>query len=187
MTMQIIAQRASGLAAFAMAPALLLASVPSPQQVQLHREGIQLIGQVEESARNIRSHAAHLDSLTKNMGSSRQIHHGYLEQIKSSVNDGLRPALERLAVIQPELPQWKQQGIQQMIDKAASLATHANGAILESKGGGPVPHAMNVGYKDLVSRVYTQADSLVKTSDAVGDYSSARLKAHDAGFEVPQL
>jgi hypothetical protein len=185
--MQIITRRAAGLAGFAMIPAMLLASVPSPQQVAIQKEGIQLIRQVEESARSIRSHAAHLDSLSKNMGMSQQIHHGYLERIKSSVNDELRPALERLSAIRPELPQWKQLGIQQMMDDAALLATHANDAIREAKDGGPAPHAMNVEYKDLVSRVYTQADSLVKTSDAVRDYSSARLKAYDAGVEVPQL
>jgi hypothetical protein len=165
---------------------MLLAGVPSPQQIELQREGIQLMGQVESSARDIRSHAARLDSLARNAQISRQTHYDYLMQIKYSVNDELRPALDRLAAIQPELPEWKQQSIQQMIDGASALAAHASDAILTASDASLGPPAMNVEYKELVARVYDQADSLVKTSDAAGDYGAARLKAQEVGVEVPQ-
>jgi hypothetical protein len=168
-----------------MLPGLLLASTPSPQQIELQKEGIQLIGQVEGSARDIRSHAARLDSFVRNTQISQQSHHNDLMRIRSSVNDELRPALDRLAELRPELPEWKQQSIQQMIDGAAALAADANDAILTATNGSTVPLAMDVEYKEFVSRVYAHADSLVKTSDAAGDYSSALLKAQYASVQVP--
>jgi hypothetical protein len=185
MTMQIIKRRVPMLATFAMLPGILLAAIPTPQHIELQKEGIQLIGQVEASARDIRSHAAHLDSLSTNLRSSRQTHYDYLSRIRSSVNDALRPAVERLAEIQPELPEWKQQSIHTMINGAAELAAHATEAITTASDG-PAHPAMNIEYKELVTRVYEQADSLVKTSDAAGDYGSARLKALNAGVRVPQ-
>jgi hypothetical protein len=185
MIQQFITRRAPMVAAFAMLPVLLPASTPS-RQLEVQKEGIQLVAQIEESARNIRYHADHLDSFASRMQISRDLHNNHLMQIKASVNDGLRPALQRLVEIQAELPDWKQQSIQDMHIRAAALTEHVNGAIAEAKDSAPTPPAMNREYKKLVSQVHEHAASLVRTSDAVGEYSSALLKAQDAGVTVPQ-
>ena len=44
---------------------------------------------------------------------------------------------------------------------------------------------MNSEYKSLINNVYDHADALVKASDAAGNYAMARLKAGQAGVEVP--
>jgi hypothetical protein len=181
-----ITRHAPLLAAFAMFPALLPASTPSQRHQEMQREGIQLVSQVEESAREIRYHADHLDALANSMQASRQTHKGHLMRIRDSVNDRLRPALQRLAEIQTELPEWKQQSIQGMHTDAAALAAHVSGAIAQAHDSIPAQPAMNAEYKRFVSSVYTQAGSLLKTSDAVGEYSSALLKAQDAGVTVPR-
>jgi hypothetical protein len=186
MIQQFITRRAPLLAAFAMLPALLPASTVSQRQLEVQKEGIRLVTQVEESAREIRYHADHLDSLANSMQASRHIHKSHLTQIRESVNDRLSPALKRLAELQTELPEWKQQSIQDMHSDAAALAAHVNGAITEANDATLVPPAMNAEYKKLVAGVHAQAGSLVKRSDAVGAYSSALLKAQDAGVEVPQ-
>ena len=185
MIRQFITRRAPVLAAFAMLPVLLPASTPS-RQLEVQKEGIQLVAQIEESARNIRYHADHLDSFANNLQASRQIHKSHLTQIRETVNDRLRPALQRLVEIQDELPDWKQQSIQDMHIRAAALTAHVNGAIAEANDSTPTPPAMNREYKKLVSQVNAHAASLVTTSDAVGEYSSALLKAQDAGVTVPQ-
>lgn len=186
MFQQFITRRAPVLAAFAMLPILLPGSTLSQRQLEVQKEGIQLVAQVEDSARSIRYHADHLDALTSNLQNSREIHKGHLTQIRESVNDRLRPALQRLVDIQAELPEWKQQSIQDMHIDAAALAAHVSGAIAEANDSTPGHPSMNREYKKLVSQVNTQAASLVKTSDAVGEYSTALLKAHDAGVTVPQ-
>jgi hypothetical protein len=173
-------------AALAIFPALLPASTPSQFQQEAQKEGIRLVSQVEESAREIRYHADHLGALANSMQATRHLHKSHLTMIRESVNDRMSPALKRLAEIQAELPDWKQQSIQDMHIDAASLAAHVNGAIAEANDSTIVQPAMNAEYKDLVSRVHTQAGSLVKTSDAVGSYSSALLKAQDAGVTVPK-
>jgi DNA repair exonuclease SbcCD ATPase subunit len=185
MIQQFITRRAPLLAAFALIPVLLPASTPA-QQLEAQKEGIQLVAQIEESARNIRTHATHLDSLAKNMQVSRHIHKNHLTQIREAVNDQLRPALQRLVEIQAELPDWKQQSIQDMHIDAAVLAANVNSAIQQANDVTPTPPAMNREYQKLVSQVHAQAASLVNTSDAVGEYSSALLKAQDAGVTVPQ-
>ena len=185
MFQKIINRRTPLVAAIAFFPALLPASTPSQRQ-ELQREGIRLVSQVEDSAREIRYHADHLDSLANSMQASRHIHKNHLMQIKDSVNDRLGPALQRLVEIQAELPEWKQQSILDMHGDAAELAAHVNGAIAQANDATPVQPSMNAEYKKFVSGVHSQAGSLVKTSDAVRTYSSALLKAQDAGVTVPQ-
>ena len=185
MIQQFITRRAPVLAAFAMLPVLLPASTPS-RQLEAQKEGIQLVAQIEESARSIRYHADHLGSFAGSMQISRHLHKNHLTQIKESVNGQLRPALQRLVEIQAELPDWKQQSIQDMHIRAAAMTAHINGAIAEANDSTPTPPAMNREYKKLVSQVHAHAASLVTTSDAVGEYSSALLKAQDAGVTVPQ-
>ena len=45
---------------------------------------------------------------------------------------------------------------------------------------------MNAEYKTLVATVYEHAEALVKISDAAGTYAVARLKAHEAGLNIPK-
>lgn len=73
-----------------------------------------------------------------------------------------------------------------MLDAAKTLAADTNSAILTKNDAGTVPPAMNAEYKDLVTRIYEHAETLVKTSDAAGTYASARLKAAEAGVKVPK-
>lgn len=179
-----ITRSVSMLAAFALIPSAFATSA-TVEQRGMEKEGVQLIRQVEEVARDVRYNAGRLNSFTKTMQISKWTHYHHLEQIKSLVNDGLRPALARLEEIQPQLPEWKQQAIDNMIESAKALAAHANDAILTKNEARAIPPAMNPEYKNLVTRIYEHAEALVKTSDAAGTYAEARLKAHEAGVKVP--
>ncbi len=174
----------STLAAFALIPSAF-ATGPATEQLEMEKEGVQLIRQVEEVARDVRYNAGRLNSFTTSMQISKWTHVHHLDEIKSLVNEGLRPALARLEEIQPQLPDWKQQAIDRMIESAKALAADANDAILaKSDPDAPLP-ILNAGYKGLVTRIYGHAEALVKTSDAAGTYAAARLKAHEAGVPVP--
>ena len=184
MTLGTITRRVSMLAAFALIPSAFAAGV-TKEQLEMEKEGIELIGQVEEVARDVRYNAGQLNSFTKTMLISKWTHYHHLEQIKSLVNDGLRPALARLEEIQPMLPDWKQQVIDKMIESAKALAADTNNAILTKNEAGTVPPPMNEEYKGLLTTIYGHAEALVKTSDAAGTYAAARLKAQESGVKVP--
>jgi hypothetical protein len=109
----------------------------------------------------------------------------HLSKIRDLVNDGLQPALTRLTEIQPQLPDGKQQSIDRMLEAAQTLAADTNDAILTKNESGAVPPALNAEYKNLLERIDQHAEFLVKTSEAAGDYTSARRKAHQAGLLVP--
>src|ERR1700712_1244266 len=94
-----------GLAASGLLPASLMAvEVKEPFQIQ--QEGTQLIGRMEVAARDIHHNAGQLDSFTRTGQVSTSTHKDHLMLIKSLVNDGLRPTLERLAEIRQDLPSW---------------------------------------------------------------------------------
>jgi hypothetical protein len=179
-----ITRRVSMLAVIALAPSAFAASV-TVQQLEMEKEGIQLINQVEEVARDVRYNAGRLNSFTRTLQVSKWTHIHHLDQIKSLVNDGLRPALARLTEIQPQLPDWKQQSIDKMLETAKTLAADTNDAILTKNDAGTVPPAMNAEYTALVTRIYEHSEALVKTSDAAGTYAAARLKAAETGVKVP--
>jgi hypothetical protein len=179
-----ITRRMSMLAAFALVPSAFAASV-TVEQLEMEREGVHLIRQVEEAARGVRYNAGRLNSFATGTQMSKWTHVHHLDQIKSLVNEGIGPALTRLAEIQPQLPDWKQQAIDKMLEAAKALAADASDAILTKNEAGTTPPAMNAEYKDLVARIYEHAGALVKKSDAAGTYAAARLKAHEAGVEVP--
>ena len=185
MILATMTRRVSMLAAFALTPTAFAASA-TVEQLEMEKEGVQLIRQVEEVARDVRYNAGRLNSFTGRMQISKWTHVHHLELIKSLVNDGLRPALARLEEIHPQLPDWKQQSIDKMIESAQALAADVDDAFLAKKEAGTVPPAMNAEYKGLVTRIYGHAEALVKTSDAAGTYAAARLKAHEAGVEVPR-
>ena len=115
MNLQAITRRVSALAALALIPAAFAASI-NKEQLETEREGVQLIRQVEEVARDVRYNADRLNSFTSSMKISRWTHAHHLDQIKSLVNEGLNPALARLTEIQPQLPDWKQQAIDKMLN-----------------------------------------------------------------------
>jgi hypothetical protein len=166
-------------------PGALPASEPK-EQADLMREGIQLIRLLEEVARDVRYNSGRLNSFTNTFLVSKWTHIHHLDQIKELVNDGLTPALSRLKEIQPQLPAWKQQSIEKMLEAARALAADMNAAYLAKSDAGTVPPVMNAEYKNLVTRIYEHAETLVKTSDAAGNYASARLKAYEVGLNVPK-
>jgi hypothetical protein len=156
------------------------------KQVEMEREGVQLIRQLEEVARDVRYHAGRLNSFTGSLLISKWTHVHHLDQIKALVNEGLRPALTRLDEIQTQLPSWKQQSIDKMLASAKTLAADMDSAILAKNEAGNVPPVMNPEYKAAVTSVYEHAEALVKTSDAAGTYAAARLKADEAGLKISQ-
>ncbi|MFN7998257.1 MAG: hypothetical protein U0Q18_31845 [Bryobacteraceae bacterium] len=180
-----ITRSVSTLAAFALLPAAFAATV-SVQQLETEKEGLQLIRQVEEVARDVRYNAGRLNSFNSTLLISKWTHIHHLSQIRSLVNDGLKPALERLTEIRPELPAWKQESIGRMLESAKALAADADSAILSKNEARGVPPALNAEYKSLVARIYDHSEDLVKTSDAAGTYAAARMKASKAGVPVPQ-
>jgi hypothetical protein len=175
----------SMLAAFALMPSAFAASVTA-EQLELEREGVQLIRQVEEVARDVRYHAGRLNSFTSNTKITKWTHIHHLDEIKSLMNDGLRPAVLRLEAIQPQMPDWKQQSIEKMMESAKALAADLNDALLAKNEAGVVPPAMNPAYKNLVTTICGHAEALVKTSDAASTYAAAQLKAHEAGLKMPR-
>jgi hypothetical protein len=172
-------------AAIALVPCAFAATV-SVEQLEREEEAIQLVGRLEKVAREVRSSAARLNSLARNSSVSRWPHIHHLGRIKELVNQELRPALSRLAELQPQLPEWKRQSIDQMLDAARTLAADTNSAIISKNGTGTLPLPMNAEYRGFIDRVYQHAGTLVRTSDAAGHYALARYKAAAAGIEVPR-
>lgn len=180
-----ITRRASMLAAFALIPSAFASSV-NADQLEMQKEGVQLISQVEEVARDVRYNAGRLNAFADSARISKWAHVHHLDEIKTLVNDGLRPALIRLQEIQPLMPEWKQQSIDKMIESAKALADDVDSAFLAKKEAGTMPPVMNAEYKNLMTKIYGHANTLVKTSDAAGSYATARLKAQRAGMKVPR-
>ena len=152
------------------------------KQLEMEKEGIKLIGQVEDVARDISYHADHVSSLPS--GISKDTHYHHLMQIKSLVNEGLRPALKRLTEIQPQLPAWHQDTVDQMLDSAKALAANTNSAILNRNEAGAAPPMLSAEYRELISTIYEHSKALVTTSDAAGDYAAANRQAVEAGLKV---
>lgn len=180
-----LTRRVSMLAILGLLPAALVAG-ETKEPAELEKEGVQLIGQLEEVARDVRYNADHLKSFTSSAQISRWTHYHHLEQIKSLVNEGLRPALTRLTEIKSELPAWHQDAIDQMLDSAKALAADTNSAFLTKQDAGAVPPILNAEYKELISRIYGHSETLIKTSDAASAYAAAHLKAVEAGLKVPK-
>lgn len=185
MTIKSVTQSVSMLAVLGLLPGTLTAK-DNHEQLAMEKEGVQLIRQLEEVGRDVRYEAGRLTSISGSPQYTKWTHVHRLEQIKSLVNDGLRPALTRLTVIQPMLPEWKRQSIDKMLEAAQMLAADTNAAIWTKNDSGAMPLAMNAEYKTLLGKIYEHSELLVKTSDAAGTYAAARLKAHEAGIKVPK-
>jgi len=180
-----INQRVSMLAIFGLLPlALVAGQVREPFEAE--QEGARLICQMEDVARNIHENAGRLDAFTRAGQVSASTHKDHLMQIKSLVNEGLRPTLDQLAEIQQDLPEWQQDTIDQMLESAKTVAAHTNSAILNMNENGNRPVALNADYRDSVSLINEHVDFLVKTADAAGDYADAYRKAVEAGLTVPK-
>ena len=177
-------RRISLLALLALAPSTFLSAMDATKQVSLEKEGTELIGQVEDVAHDICYNADRLHSFNNHTRVSNWTHYHHLEQIKSLVNNGLQPALSRLTEIQPQLPAWKQQAIDQMLASANALAADTNAAILNKNENRTVPTPLNAEYTKTIKRINDHAENLVKTSDAAGDFANAHLKATEAGIPV---
>ena len=163
-----------------------LAAGETTRQFQLEKEGTELIGQVEDVSRDIHYNADRLNSLTRDSQVTRWTHYHHLEQIKSLVNEGLKPALNRLMEIQPELSSWKQDAIDRMLNSAKALAADTDSAIISKNEAGTRPIILNTEYADLIEKINGHAETLVKTSDAAGDFAKAHLKALEAELEIPR-
>jgi len=179
-----ITRRVSTLAIFGLLPAVLVAGETS-KQFEMEKEAITLINQLEDVARDVRYNADSLKSFTGSTQISRWTHYHHLEQIKSLVNDGLRPALTELTELQPQLPAWQQDSIDQMLNSAEALAADTNSAIFTMKDAGAVPPVLNAEYRELITTIYGHSEALVKTSDAATEYAAAHLQAVEAGLKVP--
>lgn len=184
MNFKLIARSVSILTVLGAIPAF--AAGETQEQLAMQKEGIALIRQVEEVARDVRYNAARLDSFVRGNQFTKWTHSHHLTEIKNLVNDGLNPALTRLREIQPHLPEWKQQSIDKMMESAVALAGDTNSAIISRLESGSVPPALDMEYRDLVTKIYGHAETLVKTSDAAGNYAQARLKAAEVGVNVPK-
>ena len=156
------------------------------KQLELQKEGIELIGQLEDVARDIHFNAEQLRALNLHSHSSKWSRQHHLTQIRELVNDGLQPALVRLTEIQPELKDWHQDTIDKMLGSARALAADTNSAILSHNEMGHLPPVMNPEYKELIANLAGHAQTLVKTADAAGDYASAHEQAEEAGLTLPK-
>lgn len=185
MSLKSINQRVSMLAIFGLLPLGLVAGeVTEPFDVQ--QEGTQLIGHMEDVARNIHQNADQLDFFAAAGQVSVPTHKNRLMRIRDLVNEELRPTLERLTEIQQDLPEWQQDTIEQMVESARALAASTTSAILNINENGHRPVVLNADYREFVSNITEHADFLVKTADAAGDYADAHQKAVEAGLTVPE-
>lgn len=178
-------RRITMLTLFGLLPgALLFGEHVSVKQIQLEKEGTELIGQLEDVARDIHYNADQLEALTRQPLVSRWTHYHHLHAIRSLVNDGLRPALARLTEIQRELPPWKQDAIDKMLSSAVALAADTNSALLSKNENRSLPVVLNTEYREFISKINDHAQALVKTSSAAEDLAMAHLKADQAGLEI---
>jgi hypothetical protein len=163
----------------------LFAAAELPQQAKVRKEAIQLTRSIEVASRNIHNEAENLKMAQRNSQISKQSHQMKLHRIALQVNERLKPSFDRLAELQPHLPEWNSAAIDQMRTSAASLAASTNAAIVNrntSQHGHPA--VLDPEYRDLVASMTDHADALVQIADATSDYSDAQLKGHEAGLSI---
>ncbi|MDE3194982.1 MAG: hypothetical protein KGN84_01460 [Acidobacteriota bacterium] len=175
--------RNSLLAVIALLPAALTAAeTKSVREAALEKEGMELMGQVEDVARSVRNNTDTLLMHSRNGQISKWTHYHYLGEIKTLVNEGLRPALDRLGEIQSELPEWHSQAIDKMMDSARSLAADANAALLNQNASGTLPAMLNAEYRAMLESMNAHSQNLLITADAAADYASAHRQAVETGL-----
>ncbi len=167
-----------------MLPATFLVAETS-EQTRNRKEAVQITKHIEATARKIQTQADHLDAMQRNSHISSRSHQQELNRIAAHVNEQLSPDFDRLAKLQPDLPKWNQDAIDQMRASAASLASNTNSAILNRNDAGHVkPVTMDKDYAKLVDNIGDHANTLVQLADATGDYGNAQLKGADTGLAI---
>jgi hypothetical protein len=147
-----------------------------------HREGLQLVRQVEEVGRDVQYHTDRLTNLIDNTSISRWTHYHHLDEIKRLVNTGLRPALVRLDEIQRSLPPWKQKAVDKMIEAAKTLSSDTSSAFMTKAENPNIGPAMNEEYRTLVSEMHRHADAVATTSRDAAAFAEVYLKVLEAGI-----
>jgi Rps23 Pro-64 3,4-dihydroxylase Tpa1-like proline 4-hydroxylase len=156
-------------------------------QVAVKKEGIVLTERVEKAARVIQNEADRLNVMRDNSHITKRTHQHHLRKIANQVNEELKPSLERLAEIQPDLPQWKQQAIDEMRSTAVELAANTNAAILNRNAAAQyVPARLDADYRQLLQSMAAQSEKLTQVADATADYAEAQLQGVDAGLAISQ-
>ena len=165
-------------------PGILLAS-GSSDPTKTRKEALELTRSVERTSREIQKVADELGSKSRNGLYSNQSHQQSLHQLKVHINEKLQPALTRLAELQPDLPAWHQDAIDQMRTSAATLAANANAAIgTRNPGQARLTPVLDTGYRQLIDNMSSRASTLTQVADATGDYASAQLKGNLAGLAI---
>ncbi|MGE3705619.1 MAG: hypothetical protein AB7I13_10130 [Vicinamibacterales bacterium] len=154
------------------------------RQITLEREATGLVDRVEEVGREVQFHVDRLKTLAGHPEISAWSHYQHLDRIKHLVNTGLRPALTRLADVQRQLPDWKQESVTRMIAAAQQLSTDATSAFFKKQDSLRMPVVMNAAYTQFLAEMSVHADSLVSTADFAHEYASLRLKAAEAGLRT---
>jgi hypothetical protein len=75
------------------------------------------------------------------------------------------------------LPRWRQTRLRRAPGKST---------FLKLKDAGAAVLVLNPEYHALIARMYEHSESLVKTSDAAGDYAAAHQMALEVGLHLPQ-
>lgn len=170
--------------------AILPATLPAQdkitvQQVALEKEGLELIDQIEDVARSVRFNTDTLRMHASNNKSRwTNVHH--LNEVKFLINDGLNPALNRLAEIKPQLPEWQQHSVDRLLDSARSLANDTSSAFLKLDNPAPnAPIILNSEYRAFLDTMHQHAEKILITADASGDYADALNQALEAELKVP--
>lgn len=164
-----------------------LAVAETSDQVAVRKEGIELTERVEKAARVIQNEADRLSVMRNNSNIAKRTHQHHLQKIANQVNEELKPSLERLAEIQPDLPQWKQQAIDEMRSTAVELAANTNAAILNRNAAAQyVPARMDANYGQLLQNMAAHSERLTEVADATGDYAEAQLQGAAAGLAISQ-
>ena len=164
-----------------------LALAEISDQTAIKKEGIELTERVERAARVIQNETDHLSVMRNNSHIAKRTHQHHLQKIANQVNGELKPSLERLAEIQPGLPQWKQQAIDEMRSSAVELAANTNAAILNRNAATQnVPARMDANYGQLLQNMTVHSERLTEVADATGDYAEAQLQGADAGLAISQ-
>lgn len=165
-------------------PATFMAAETS-DQTRTRKEAIQLTQQIEGAARKVQTHSDHLSAMKRNSMISNRTHQHQLQRIASEVNEQLRPTLDRLAEIQPDLPEWNQKAVDQMRQSAVTLAANTNAAVLNrNEAGSHQPTTLNPDYGQLLENIHSNAETLVQVADAAADYGNAQLKGTNAGLSI---
>jgi hypothetical protein len=162
-------------------PSFVIGETVTLKQLETEQEGIKLIHQVRDLAREVQYHAEQLNYVTGATQISKRTQPRYLDQIKSQVNEGLRPEFKRLTEIQPQLPARHLVIIDQMLASAKALAAGTNPAIRNQNSDGVV----NNPYVELIININKHADALANISNAAADYGTAHRQAAETGLNAP--